>query len=72
MTLEEAQAHYDSWIAADTAIQKGQSYSIDGLSLSRVDADLITAKINFWQRKVNELVDIANGHQPGIKTASFN
>ena len=71
MTLEEAQTQLDNWIKADAAIQKGQSYSIDGLSLSRTDGDQITAKINYWQRKVNELQDIANGHTPGIKTAAF-
>ena len=72
MELADAQTQLDNWIKADAAIQKGQNYSIDGLSLTRTDGDQITAKINYWQRKVNELVDIENGHQPGIKTASFN
>ncbi len=71
MTLEEAQAILDKWIAADGAISKGQSYSVDGLSLTRVDASMITEKINFWQKKVNEIVDQDSGRQPGVALASF-
>ncbi|RLC36588.1 hypothetical protein DRH27_05000 [Candidatus Falkowbacteria bacterium] len=72
MNLTEAQAILNKWIAADTATQKGQSYSIDGLSLTRTDADQITNKIDYWQSKVNELIDLANGSQPGVAIASFN
>ena len=72
MTLTDAQNQLSKWIAADTAAAKGQSYSIDGLSLSRVDADQITQKINYWTKQVNSLTQRTNGQTPGVKFASFN
>jgi len=72
MTLNDAQNQLNKWLAADTAAAKGQSYSIDGLSLSRVDADQITQKISYWQKQVNSLTQQTNGQTPGVKFASFN
>ncbi len=72
MTLDDAQAQYDVWLKADTAISKGQSYSVDGLSLSRVDASMITQKLNFWQKKINEIIDQDSGRQSGVLLPNFN
>jgi len=71
MTLNEARNQLNRWIAADVLVAKGQSYSIDGLSLSRVDADQITQKINYWAKQVNSLTQQTNGQTPGVKYASF-
>ena len=71
MDLATAQAKLLAWQNADTAIQKGQSYAIDGMQLSRVNADLITDKINYWQKVVNEHIDVDSGRVPGYGVASF-
>jgi len=53
MTQATAQAHLDSWLAADTAVALGQSYSIGDVSLSRVDADRIKGQVAYWLRVVD-------------------
>ena len=55
LTLEKAQEMLDLYIEADAAVATGQSYSIGGRSLSRVNAADITDKITFYQRQVNNL-----------------
>lgn len=55
ITLAQAQAQLDAWIAADTAVATGQSYSIGGRSLSRANAAEITNKIDYWSAKVAQL-----------------
>jgi len=60
ITLDKAQAQLDLWLAADTAVAAGQSYSIQGRSFTRADARTITDKINYWNNWVNRLTN-ANG-----------
>lgn len=55
LTLARAKAQLELWLAADAKTAKGQSYSIDGRTLTRADAGAITAKIDYWQHKVNTL-----------------
>ena len=55
LTLAQAQQHLSEWLAADTAVSKGQSYSIGARAFSRADAAEITEKIKFWQTQVNKL-----------------
>jgi hypothetical protein len=55
MDLATAQAHLDAWVAADLAVSTGQSYSIAGRSLSRVDATTIREQIAYWSRIVSQL-----------------
>lgn len=61
LTLAQAQAQLDTWIAASTAVASGQSYSIAGRSLSRVDAGEIQRQIVFWDSKVKEMTASAAG-----------
>ncbi|CAJ0862182.1 hypothetical protein R77567_01624 [Ralstonia sp. LMG 32965] len=58
ITLQQAQAQLDAWIAANTAVAAGQSYSIGGRSLTRVNAAEILNQIEFWERRV---VRLSNG-----------
>lgn len=60
-TLIQAQAQLDAWLAADSAVAKGQSYEIVGRRLVRANAAEITAKIEFWATKVTELSSRAAG-----------
>lgn len=59
ITLALAEAQLAMWLAADEAVAKGQSYSVSGSSgsrtVTRADAATITEKINFWDRKVQQL-----------------
>lgn len=52
ITLEQAEAQLALWIAASTAVASNQSYSINGRSLTRVDAREIRENIDYWQNWV--------------------
>jgi hypothetical protein len=54
ITAQQAQTQLDIWIAADTKVAKGQSYSIGSRSLTRADAAEITQKIEYWSAKLGQ------------------
>ena len=73
MTATIAQTHLDAWLAADLAVAKGQSYSIQGRSLSRVDAETIKAQIAYWNGVVESLnAEAAGNISPGIRIATWS
>lgn len=55
ITLEQAQAQLENWLAASTAVATSQSYSIGSRSLTRADASEIREQIDYWQNQVNRL-----------------
>ena len=55
ITLTQAEAQLTSWLAADTAVATGQSYSIGGRSLTRANAKEIRDNITFWDKHVKRL-----------------
>jgi hypothetical protein len=58
ITLAQAEQHLAQWLAADTALAQGKSYSIGGRSLDRSET---MDQIKFWQARVTELSTSANG-----------
>lgn len=73
MTVVTAQTHLDAWLAADLAVAKGKSYSIQGRSLTRVDAETIKSQIAYWQSIVNSLnAEAAGAVSPGIRIAKWS
>lgn len=63
ITLVQAQAQLDAWIAASLAVASSQSYSIAGRSLSRANASEINDQIIFWENKVKVLTAGASGRR---------
>lgn len=63
MAISKAQAETQLalWIAADAALAAGQSYSIAGRALTRVDAEQVRANIDYWDRRVNTMADGRTG-----------
>ena len=59
ITLEQAETQLSSWIAADQAVAKGQSYQLDTgehkRSVTRADAIEIRKNIIYWNRMVDRL-----------------
>jgi len=55
ITLAQAEAQLALWIAADTAVATGQSYSVGGRQLTRADAREIRENIIFWDSQVRRL-----------------
>tara|TARA_B100000614_G_C14498467_1_gene473627 strand:- start:1015 stop:1236 length:222 start_codon:yes stop_codon:yes gene_type:complete len=63
ITLEVAQAKLEGWLKAEDMVSRSQSYSHEGLTLTRADADQITAKIEYWNNWVQRL---SGGRRRGV------
>ncbi len=55
ITADQAQTQLDAWLAASTAVVSGQSYSIAGRTLTRVNASEIREQISYWNKMVTQL-----------------
>lgn len=55
LTLAQCEAKLTEWMAADTAVASGQSYTISGRSLTRADARAIRDNIDYWDAKTRSL-----------------
>lgn len=53
LTITQAQTALDAWIAADLAVAKGQSYSMNGRSLTLANSKEIREQIQYWERRVS-------------------
>lgn len=61
ITLAQAQAQLDAYLAAETAALAKKSYTIAGRTLTFQDLPDIQAGIETWSRRVAELNARANG-----------
>ena len=64
ITSTQAQTALDAWIAADLAVAKGQSYSMNGRSLTLANAKEIREQIQYWERRVLALNNSSSNNQP--------
>lgn len=55
ITLTQAQAQLDAYLAASLAVTKNQAYSIGSESFTRADLGKIQAAIIYWQNMVMRL-----------------
>ncbi len=72
MTEQEIQAKIDAWNLADTAITKGQNYTIDGQTMTRTDAAAVTSKLKFWKRELVRLQRTNAGLNSESRTPTWN
>jgi hypothetical protein len=63
LTLEQAQTALDAWIAADLAVAKGQSYSMNGRSLTLANTREIREQIQYWERRVQAFQQVIQTNQ---------
>lgn len=65
ITLAQAQAQLEMWLAASEAVSQSQSYRIETNNasryLSRADASEIREQVKFWDGKVKEMTPPAAG-----------
>lgn len=61
ITLAKATAQLDLWLEADASTATGQSYTINGRTLTRANATEITNKIQYWSSVESQLMRVANG-----------
>ncbi len=59
ITLDEARAQLDEWLAASRAVAAGQSFTIStatgSRTLTRADAKAVREMVDFWSAKVADL-----------------
>lgn len=65
ITLEQAQARLDLYMAAEAAVLQGQEYQIGTRRLKRADLAEIRAGIDSWSTKVDQLTSQAAGNGTG-------
>lgn len=63
LTLTQAQTALDAWIAADLAVAKGQSYSMNGRSLTLANTREIREQIQYWERRVQAFQQTIHNNQ---------
>lgn len=66
ITLTQAQAQLDAYLAAETAVLTGQRYEIAGRMLQRADLASIQAGIALWNDRVKALSLRASGGRRAI------
>ncbi len=71
LTLSQANDALDAWIAADLAVAKGQSYSMNGRSLTLANVKEIREQIQYWERRVNAFEQTIKQNQQAA-LADFN
>lgn len=55
ITLQTAQQALSAWIKADLAVAKGQSYSMNGRSITLANIREIREQITYWERRIAAL-----------------
>lgn len=63
LTLTSAQTALDAWIAADLAVAKGQSYSMNGRTLTLANAKEIREQIQYWERRITAFEQVVQQNQ---------
>jgi len=61
ITLAQAQAQLDAYLAAEQAVLKNQSYEIAGRKLTRADLGTIQIGVKIWNARVVDLAGAARG-----------
>jgi hypothetical protein len=61
MTLEQAQAQLDAWLAASLALAGGKEHEVAGRRIRFEDGAEVREQIAFWQRQVGALSAAATG-----------
>lgn len=61
ITLAQAQAQLDAYLAAETKVLSGQSYEIAGRKMTRADLADIRAGVEIWNQRVTTLSQAASG-----------
>jgi hypothetical protein len=65
ITLAQAQAQLDAYLAAEVAVLGSQSYEIAGRKLTRAHLNFIQEGITIWSNRVGALQMRANGRGRG-------
>ena len=71
MTLTQAQAQLDAWLAASIALASGKEHTIGDRRIRFEDGAEVREQIAMWQRQVNALTAAAAGSPRGSSSYSL-
>ncbi len=71
MTLQELIDLRAAYLKAEQAILTGQNYSIEGLSVSRPDLEMVARRIKELNREILDLQTSQRGGRPGVMTPKW-
>ena len=52
MRIDDIRAQCERWESASAAIAKNKSYTIDGLTYTRQDADQVREMLDYWTKRL--------------------
>ncbi|MBM7580019.1 DUF6148 family protein [Jeotgalibacillus terrae] len=52
MSIERAKTHLEAWYDAELKVSTGQSYTIAGRTLTRVNLPEIRKQIEYWENRI--------------------
>ena len=58
---ETCNRHFDMWLSADEAVAKGQSYTIGGRTLTRVNSGEINRNLELWAGRLRKIQNKSSG-----------
>lgn len=58
---ETCKRHFDMWLSADEAVAKGQSYTIGGRTLTRVNSGEINRNLELWAGRLRKIQNRSSG-----------
>ena len=58
---ETCKKHLDMWLSADLAVAKGQSYTIGGRTLTRVNSGEINRNLELWAGRLRKIQNKSSG-----------
>jgi hypothetical protein len=69
ITLTQAQAQLDAWLAASLAVAQAQSYQIGDRQLTRADSAQIQSQVKYWASIVSSLQSAASGSNSSMRSS---
>ncbi len=63
ITLAQAQAQLDAWLAASAAVAANQSYEIAGRKLTRANSTDVLTQVKYWTAQVEALGPASARHR---------
>ncbi len=70
ITLQIAKDALTAWIKADLSVANGQSYSMNGRTLTLANIREIREQVHYWERRVAAF--LSSKQSSSISLASFN
>jgi len=71
ITLQTARDALNAWIKADLSVAKGQSYVMNGRSITLANIREIREQIHYWERRIAALSSSRSNKQTLAALADF-